>query len=91
MNPRFDDDELEAYFAQIEARTAARNARRRRREQPVVYEPPACPTPEKIAYPTLAAVTGAILAITSSSRSAPALRSYECACGAWHLTRSQWR
>ncbi len=85
--PPFDDDDLAAYYAEIEARTRAHE--RPRRRKPVVYQPPECPTPEKIAYPTAAAVTGAILAITSARRAAPALRSYECECGAWHLTRSR--
>ncbi|MFT4088906.1 MAG: hypothetical protein QM658_17465 [Gordonia sp. (in: high G+C Gram-positive bacteria)] len=84
-----DDDDLEAYYRLIEGRTQARRPRRRR--PAVTYRQPDCPTPEKIAYPTLAAVTGAILAISSSSRGAPTLRSYECVCGAWHLTRSQRR
>lgn len=87
MTQPFDDDELEAYFAEIEARTRAR-ARPRRRPPAVGYRMPDCPTPEKIAYPTLAAVTGAILAISAAPRATPTLRSYECSCGAWHLTRS---
>ncbi|WP_132994279.1 hypothetical protein [Gordonia zhaorongruii] len=81
----FDDDELERYYRRIEAGTAAAHARRSRprREVPdVVFT---CPTPEKIAYEDLAAVTGAILAITRQSRSR-SLRCYECACGSWHLT-----
>lgn len=85
---QFDDESLEAYFAEMEARTAEKSAPRKRREPAVVYVEPVCPTPEKIAYPTLAAVTGAILAITSTRRAAPVLRSYECSCGSWHLTRS---
>ncbi|GAA4749365.1 hypothetical protein [Gordonia alkaliphila] len=89
MTSGFDDDDLEAYYAMIEGRTAARNRPRRRREKPVVYVEPTCPTPEKIAYPTLAAVTGAMLAISSAPRASPSLRCYECSCGAWHLTRSQ--
>ncbi|MFC0315500.1 hypothetical protein ACFQNE_10545 [Gordonia phosphorivorans] len=88
MTSSFDDQELEAYYALIEGRTAARERPRRRRPKAVTYTAPACPTPEKIAYPTLAAVTGAILAISASSRASPSLRSYECSCGAWHLTRS---
>ncbi len=88
MNPAFDDDDLAAYFAEMESRTAARNRPKRKTRTTVTYRPPVCPTPEKIDYPTLAAVTGAILAIASSGRGAPTLRSYECVCGAWHLTRS---
>ncbi|MFZ2511440.1 MAG: hypothetical protein WAW85_10175 [Gordonia sp. (in: high G+C Gram-positive bacteria)] len=89
MSRSFGDDELADYFAEIEARTAARSRPRRARESEVNYRPPECPTPEKIDYPTLAAVTGAILAISSSGRGRPTLRSYECVCGAWHLTRSR--
>ncbi|GAC56129.1 hypothetical protein GOHSU_03_00230 [Gordonia hirsuta DSM 44140 = NBRC 16056] len=89
MSPVFDDDDLEAYYAEIEARTAARQRPRRRPRASVDYRPPRCPTPEKICYPTLAAVTGAILAISAAPRASPSLRSYECECGAWHLTRSQ--
>lgn len=89
MSRVFDDDELAKYFAEIETRTAARTRPKRTRDSGVNYRPPKCPTPEKIDYPTLAAVTGAILAISASGRAAPTLRSYECVCGAWHLTRSQ--
>ncbi|MFT3662404.1 MAG: hypothetical protein QM809_13765 [Gordonia sp. (in: high G+C Gram-positive bacteria)] len=89
MTSGFDDDELEAYYRMIEARSAERGRPRRRREKAVRYEPPTCPTPEKIAYPTLAAVTGAILAVSRSSRQSPTLRCYECRCGAWHFTSSR--
>lgn len=82
----FGDEELEAYFEMIEERTAA--ARPVRRRPAVTYTPPVCPTPEKIAYPSVDAVTGAILAISATPRATPSLRSYECVCGAWHLTRS---
>lgn len=81
----FDDDELETYYRRIESRTAAANARPRVRQRAVPRIEFACPTPEKIAYPSLHAVTGAILAIARQS-SRPSLRSYECRCGAWHLT-----
>jgi len=87
MNDGFDDDELEAYFRMVEERTAASGRPARRLRARVNYRPPVCPTPEKIAYPTLDAVTGAILAISASPRAAPTLGSYECECGAWHLTR----
>lgn len=82
----FNDDELEDFYRAIESQTAAANPRRRRRKP--VAAPPTfeCPTPEKIAYPSLAAVTGAILAIARQSRTRPSLRSYECRCGFWHLT-----
>lgn len=83
----FGDGELEAYYAMIEERTAAAHPPRRR-ERPVNYVPPDCPTPEKIAYPTVAAVTGAILALSSSARKSPSLRCYECSCGSWHLTKA---
>ena len=82
----FDDDELEKYYRRIESQTAAANARPRKRKRHVPLPEVMCPTPEKIAYPTLAAVTGAILAIARQSRTRPSLRSYECRCGAWHLT-----
>ncbi|MEZ5211676.1 MULTISPECIES: hypothetical protein [unclassified Gordonia (in: high G+C Gram-positive bacteria)] len=91
MNGGFGDDELEAFYAEIERATAARHAPRRKRERPVNYEPPICPTPEKIAYPSLAAVTGAILALSAGARRPPTLSCYECSCGAWHLTRSRRR
>lgn len=87
MTGGFDDDELAAYFAEIEARTASRARPPRKRPRPVTYEPPVCPTPEKIDYPSLAAVTGAILAISSPRRGGPDLGCYECVCGAWHLTK----
>ncbi|EGD56222.1 hypothetical protein [Gordonia neofelifaecis] len=82
----FDDDELEEFYRNIEARTSAAHARPRKRKREVPAIVFACPTPEKIAYPSLAAVTGAILAIARQSRTRPTLRSYECVCGAWHLT-----
>ena len=82
----FDDDELEEFYRRIELRTeiAADRPRRRRREVPRPQI--VCPTPEKIAYPDHASVTGAILALTRGSSSRPALRCYECRCGYWHLT-----
>ena len=82
----FDDDELEEFYETIEARTRAAHARpakKKREIPPVVFS---CPTPEKIAYSSLAAVTGAALAVARSSRSSPSLRTYECRCGFWHLT-----
>ncbi|MBM7369386.1 hypothetical protein [Gordonia hydrophobica] len=82
----FDDDELETYYRRIEAQTAAANARPRKHKREVPPVQFTCPTPEKIAYPSLAAVTGAILAIARQSPSRPSLRSYECRCGFWHLT-----
>lgn len=82
----FDDDELEEFYRRIESRTAAANARPRKRRRQVPRVQFACPTPEKIAYPSQAAVTGAILAVARNSRGRPNLRSYECVCGAWHLT-----
>ncbi|WOC14071.1 hypothetical protein MP11Mi_31830 [Gordonia sp. MP11Mi] len=82
----FDDDELEQFYRRIESRTDAATARRRRRRRVVTTAAIICPTPEKIAYPDYAAVTGAILAITRQSRTRPSLRSYECRCGYWHLT-----
>ncbi|MGB3604772.1 hypothetical protein [Gordonia sp. (in: high G+C Gram-positive bacteria)] len=82
----FDDDDLEAYYRRVEARTSANSSRSRKRERVVPAVQFECPTPEKIAYPTLAAVTGAILAIARQSRDRPSLRSYECKCGSWHLT-----
>ncbi|GAA3966782.1 hypothetical protein [Gordonia caeni] len=88
MNHGFDDDELEAYFQIIEERTAAADRPARRRRPRVTYRPPVCPTPEKIAYPTRDAVTAAILAISAAPRATPSLGSYECECGAWHLTRT---
>ncbi|MGO3325867.1 hypothetical protein [Gordonia sp. (in: high G+C Gram-positive bacteria)] len=84
----FDDDELEEFYRRIEFSTEAASARPRpRRGRRVVTTAViVCPTPEKIAYPDYAAVTGAILAITRKSRSRPSLRCYECRCGYWHLT-----
>ena len=82
----FDDDELEQFYRRIESSTAAANARPRRRRRPVETAAIVCPTPEKIAYPDYAAVTGAILAVTRASRGRPSLRCYECRCGYWHLT-----
>jgi len=87
--PPFDDDELEEYYRRIESATAARDAPpRRARRGGVYYAPPECPTPEKIGYPTLAAVTGAILAVSGPGRASARLRCYECRCGFWHLTSS---
>lgn len=82
----FDDDDLEVYYRRIESRTSSNGARPRKRKRVVPPVQFTCPTPEKIAYPTLAAVTGAILAIGRQSHDRPSLRSYECTCGAWHLT-----
>ncbi|ALG84866.1 hypothetical protein [Gordonia phthalatica] len=82
----FDDEELESYYRRIESRTAAADARPRKRKRAVPRVEFSCPTPEKIAYPSLAAVTGAILAIARQAPSRPSLRSYECRCGSWHLT-----
>lgn len=86
----FDDHELEAFYRSIEIASEISDEQRYRRRRglgssridPVI----ACPTPEKIAYPDYAAVTGAILAISRGSRTRPSLRSYECRCGYWHLT-----
>ena len=89
MSSGFDDDELEAYYRMIEARSDARERRRRRNTPAISYDEPVCPTPEKLAYPPLAAVTGAIRAVGRSSRKPPTLRCYECRCGAWHLTSSR--
>lgn len=86
MTMPFDDDELDEYYRRIESRTAAANAKPRKRRRSVPPVQFTCPTPEKIAYPSLAAVTGAILAIARGSQSRPSLRSYECVCGSWHLT-----
>ncbi|MCF8569891.1 hypothetical protein L5G32_06385 [Gordonia sp. HY002] len=82
----FDDDELEEFYRRVELSTAAASSRPRRRRRPVTTAAIVCPTPEKIAYPDYAAVTGAILAITRASRTRPSLRCYECRCGYWHLT-----
>ncbi|WP_374206188.1 hypothetical protein [Gordonia zhenghanii] len=82
----FDDDELEEFYRRIEFSTEAASSRPRRRRRVVTTAAIICPTPEKIAYPDLAAVTGAILAITRQSRTRPSLRCYECRCGYWHLT-----
>ena len=82
----FDDDELEEYFRLIELRTETSVARPRRRARDVPEVQFTCPTPEKIAYDSYAAVTGAILAVARQSRGRPSLRSYECVCGFWHLT-----
>ncbi|MGB6247064.1 MULTISPECIES: hypothetical protein [Gordonia] len=82
----FDDDELEEYYRRIEAGTRAAAAKPRRRPRVVPVAGLRCPTPEKIAYPTSAAVAGAILAIARDSNGRTTLRSYECSCGAWHLT-----
>ena len=88
----FDDAELEEYYRRIESATAAAESvreRRRRTRGGVSYPPPSCPTPEKIGYESLAAVTGAMLAVSAADRRSPDLRCYECRCGYWHLTSSK--
>ncbi|MFW0785840.1 hypothetical protein AAFP35_15110 [Gordonia sp. CPCC 206044] len=81
----FSDDDLDAFYRDVEARTAARPAPRRR--SMVSAEPTViCPTPDKEAYVAQAVARDAITRIRRRTGPSVHLRCYECACGAWHIT-----
>lgn len=82
----FDDDELDAFYRSIEARTAQRAPRRRPARPPLSTPKVRCPHPEKTGYPDRAGVTAAILARRHAQPSSARLWCYECVCGRWHLT-----
>ncbi|ACY21733.1 hypothetical protein Gbro_2492 [Gordonia bronchialis DSM 43247] len=85
MTP-FSDDELAEFYREIEGRTATGRPRRRTGSRLEPAQP--CPTPDKSAFGTHAAALDAIAYSRLHRPRAPQLRSYRCACGAWHITSS---
>ncbi|AZG44448.1 hypothetical protein D7316_01034 [Gordonia insulae] len=80
------DDDLAAYYREIEARTAARPVRRRTRDRPSRRTALACPTPDKEAFDAEVLARDGITRIRQRSGPGVPLRCYECVCGAWHIT-----
>ncbi|MGC4963526.1 hypothetical protein ACPXCG_22015 [Gordonia sp. DT218] len=82
----FSDDDLDAFYRDIEARTAASPPRRRRRIGVDRRGVPACPTPEKDAFAAEMPARDSIARIRHRIPPDVTLRCYECVCGAWHIT-----
>jgi hypothetical protein len=79
------DDDLAAYYRDIEARTAAQRVRRRTRgsrSRTAVT----CPTPDKEAFGAEVLAREGITRIRQRTGPRVPLRCYECVCGAWHIT-----
>ncbi|MGV9825617.1 MULTISPECIES: hypothetical protein [unclassified Gordonia (in: high G+C Gram-positive bacteria)] len=81
----FSDDDLDEFYRRIEHRTSLRATPRSRPTKPT---PGVCPTPDKDAFDTVSAADAAAARIRALRATAPRLRSYECVCGAWHITSS---
>ncbi|GAB90970.1 hypothetical protein [Gordonia rhizosphera] len=81
----FSDDDLDAFYREIEARTAAQPVRRRRRRRARPNAEP-CPTPDKEAFAAESLAREGIARIKLRTGPSVGLRCYECACGAWHIT-----
>lgn len=86
----FDDDELERYYREIEARTASHDtaATARRLHRKVADAFTGCPTPSKTAFRSRADAAAAITTMSSGTWRTVSLRTYRCQCGWWHLTSS---
>jgi len=86
----FSDDELEAFYREIEARTAYRELMENRRAERSARraELPDCPTPDKLPFTSPAAAMDGIERIKARTFGTVSLRYYECACGRWHITSS---
>ncbi|OUC76372.1 hypothetical protein [Gordonia lacunae] len=83
----FSDDDLEAFYRDVEARTAFRDQHRRARRGGVDYPP--CPTPDKLPFASPADAREGIDRLRRHLiGTSPELRYYECSCGAWHITSS---
>ncbi|MGV9711341.1 hypothetical protein ACWDTI_11825 [Gordonia sp. NPDC003424] len=79
----FSDDDLDAYFREMESRTAAKPARRPRSAKPAQV---GCPTPEKDAFAAEMLARDGIDRIRHRTVGDVRLRTYRCVCGAWHIT-----
>ena len=82
----FSDDDLELFYREIEARTASNEHVRRATRR---VELPVCPTPDKLPFSSPDDARDGIDRLRRHVvGTAPELRFYECACGAWHITSS---
>ncbi len=85
----FSDDELDRYYRDIEARTAAVRPSVPNRDaggaRPV-NNARGCPTPDKKPYRSAVDARDTIRHIQTVRSDVPPLNAYQCGCGAWHIT-----
>lgn len=79
----FSDDDLDAFYREIESRTAGKPTRRPKRAAP---DHPGCPTPDKDAFAAEMLARDGIDRIRRRTVGDVTLRTYRCVCGAWHIT-----
>lgn len=80
----FSDDDLDAFYRDVEAATAANPARRRKSAHKATA--PGCPTPGKDAFAAEVLARDGIDRIRTRTLGDVHLRTYRCVCGAWHIT-----
>ncbi|MFW0794797.1 hypothetical protein AAFP30_13380 [Gordonia sp. CPCC 205515] len=80
----FSDDDLDAFYRDVEAATAAKPVRRAKSKPKTTAR--GCPTPEKDAFAAEMLARDGIDRIRARTVGGVRLWTYRCVCGSWHIT-----